>query len=702
MRARAVPFLTFFLAGAASVLPGGAATIPASGDDAVIATGLRPSALRVLSAAEHALFRRAFAAAAAGNWTDALALTAGGHNPVARLVLQWRYALDRNSGASFADIDGVMKATSGWPLHGTLQVRAETAMDPDMPPRAILDWFARNVPISGIGHIRLGEALVATGDTARGAAEIRRGWADGSFDTPTEAAILAKDASWLTPESDRARLDALLWRGEYTAARRQVARVDARTAAIANARIALAGGYERARAALDRVADSDDPALLYDWARALRRAGHDDEAHRMLLRIDPGTLTRDHAARWWSEVNIEARDALAAGEAHTALSLVAHAELPPGTAAYAEQQFLGGFIALRPLKDPALALRWFERLDANVSRPISKARAAYWEGRADEALGDTATALAHYRAAAAWPDTFYGQLALARIDPAPSLHVPDSGVEAVPRAALADDTLMPEMRVLADLGLEHDLRLFAAADAAAYPAPGHLKTLLASLTRWGYPEIAVRLAKEASYAGTAMPDYSHPVIALPSYPGPGAAPDPALVLGLIRQETEFDPWAVSSAGARGLMQMMPASARIAARRAGLDFRPDAIMSDRTYNLQLGMVEFAGHLSLWGGSLVLASAGYNAGDGNVRKWLATNGDPRAGADPVDWIEQIPFAETRNYVERVLENTEVYRARLAGRDTPLRILADLYAPQTPPAAVLTVAADPGTGSDPIKAR
>jgi soluble lytic murein transglycosylase len=160
-----------------------------------------------------------------------------------------------------------------------------------------------------------------------------------------------------------------------------------------------------------------------------------------------------------------------------------------------------------------------------------------------------------------------------------------------------------------------------------------------------------------------------------------------LVHALIRQETEFDSYAVSPAGARGLMQMMPASAKKAAHDGGLPYHPDALLADPQYNIQLGMIEFAGHLSNWGGSYVLATASYNAGPGNVKKWLAANGDPRAGTDPIDWIEQIPFSETRNYVQRVLENMEVYRNRLQGADQKLQILSDLYAPATPPDTVLS---------------
>jgi soluble lytic murein transglycosylase len=205
------------------------------------------------------------------------------------------------------------------------------------------------------------------------------------------------------------------------------------------------------------------------------------------------------------------------------------------------------------------------------------------------------------------------------------------------------------------------------------------------LTGWGYPEIAVRLAKGLSYDGVYLPAFTHPLVTLPSYVGPGAAPDPALVLGLIRQETEFDAYAVSSAGARGLMQMMPASAKIAAKQAKLPYKPNALLSDPHYNMQLGMTEARGQLDRFDGSWVLAAAAYNAGPNNAKKWLASNGDPRQ-TDPIDWIEQIPFGETRNYVQRVLENAEVYRARLAGKDVPLNILADLYAPNAPRMAAL----------------
>jgi len=442
----------------------------------------------------------------------------------------------------------------------------------------------------------------------------------------------------------------------------------------------------RARAALARLRDSTDPGLLFDWSRAFREGNRDSEAHAMLLRVPAATLVRDHPAGWWSEVGVQARDAMNDGDPRLALRLVEHAGLTGGDQ-YAEQQFLGGFIALRLLKQPAVALPWFQRLQAAVARPISRARASYWLGRTYEQMGDTASAIAQYRLAATHPETFYGQIALARIDPAPLLHLTDNGVETAPPAELDGDVLMAQIKTLADLGQDTPLRAFIDRDVELNPSPGHVKRLILSLWDWGYPAIAVRLAKAQSYAGLTMPDMLFPVIPLPPYKGPGSGPEAAVVLGLIRQETEFDAYSVSGAGARGLIQVMPGTARFAAHLGGLPWRPGDLLTDSAYDVQLGMIEFMTHMSRWNGSLMLAVASYNAGPSNAKKWLTANGDPRGAAvDPVDWIEQIPFGETRNYVQRVLENAGVYRARLAGRDVPLRIMSDLYAPGNAPPAVL----------------
>jgi len=641
------------------------------------AAPVRPSNVHVLSAADHDLFLRAWQAAEHGDWTGARNLAAQGANPVARQLLEWRYA--REGAASFPEIDAVLKSSTGWPGRGLLYARAEQSLPLTMGGSEIIAWFGARAPATAIGRIRLGEALIDDGQSARGRALVRDGWAGGSFDPATELAIVQKDGGFITQADDRARLDNLIWRGDTAAARRELARVTGGTTA-AKARLALLAGLKAARAALAAAAKSDDPALLFDWAAALRRAGKDDEAHAMLLRVPAAALLKDHAARWWTEHNIQARDAMADNDNALALKLVSHAALTGGDD-YSEAQFLGGFIELRLLKDARAALPWFQRMEAAVGRPISKAKAQYWQGRALDALGQGAAAMTQYRKAATHPETFYGQLALAKTGGL--LHLEDAAVEAAPESELETDPLLPVLRVLAELGQESDLRLFLDADAAANPAPRHLKRLMMDVTDWGYPEIAVRQAKLLGYGGSLILAYSHPVIPLPGFSGAGTEPPPAMVLGLIRQESEFDPYAVSSAGAQGIMQMMPSLARAQARIAALPYRPEALLGDVDYGIQLGMSEFGGFLTHYNGSVVLAIAAYNAGPSNAARWLKSIGDPRTGTvDPIDWIEQISFPETRNYEQRVLENTGAYRARLAGKDVPVQILSDLYAPGAPP--------------------
>jgi soluble lytic murein transglycosylase len=645
-----------------------------------------PSAMRVLSAPDHDIYSRAFDAADRGDWIAARSLATQGHDAVATRLVTWRYVLDKNSGASFSEIDGFLKNNADWPLRDTVQARAEGAMDPTMAPAAVIAWFNGRDPQTGLGMVRLGDAMIATGRQADGRALVQRGWIVGNFRPDQELAIVQKDGGFLTPDIDRARLASLISRDDATGAERELSRVTDDVQALGRARLALRTSRatgERLAAALP-AAVASDPDLLFDRARAARRAGDNGMAALFLQRAELKDFIAAHPTRWWNDANLVVRAEITAGNARAAYGIVSDTGLNTGTE-FSESEFLAGWIALRFLHNPTRALDHFRRLESGVSRPISLARARYWKGRCYEAAHDQPKAIAQYQLAAQAPESFYGQLALARIDGTPVLHVNDMQVDGTSAGdALDRSDLGRAIRVLGDLGQVNILRIFALRQQELHPDAASVKALVQVLTEMGFRAVAVRVAKAASYGGLTMLAYTHPVIPLPSYPGPGSAPDPALVLGLIRQETEFDPDAVSNAGARGMMQMMPASAQLAASRSGLPYRPNDLIADPNYNIQLGMVEYSGNLANWNGSLVLSIAAYNAGPGNVKRWLATNGDPRsASTDPVDWIEEIPFSETRNYVQRVLENAQIYRNRLAGHDTPLKILADLYAPLTPAA-------------------
>jgi len=660
-----------------------------SGEDVSAPSEHRSGTSHVLGASDHELYTRAFEAIDRGDWPAAKALAAQGHDAMAKRLVQWRFLLDKNSGASFGEIDAFLKANPEWPSRSSLYARAEAALDPATTPAAVTAWFGDRNPVSAMGKIRLGEALMAAGRTTLGRNLIRQAWAEGSFEPDQELAVVQKDGALLTPDVDRARLDNLLWRDDLGGARREMARVDDTAQRLAAARIALRsnpGSAQRTIASLSADLISD-PSLLFDRARAARRAGDDTGAVTLLQRAPLKELAKNHATKLWVELSIAVRQALQDGNPKAAYELASDAGFTSGSE-FADAEFLAGWIALRFLKDPQTALLHFKKLGDGVSRPISLARARYWSGRAYEDAGDTSSAWQQYRLAAKASDTFYGQLALARIDATPQLHLRNSVVDApLSRAAFEKEDLIRAMRILADLGEQDTLRNFALYYQELHPDAVHAKLLAQALVEMGFRDVAVRVAKAASYADIYLLTYTHPVIPVPAYRGPGTAPEPALVLGIIRQETEFDAASVSHAGARGIMQVMPSGVRKNARLAGLPYRPNDVIGDPNYNMQLGMTEFAGYLSDWNNSLILSAAAYNAGTNNAKRWIATFGDPRnPNVDPIDWIEEIPFGETRNYVQRVIENLEVYRSRLAGRDQPLRIMADLYAPGIPTPKVL----------------
>jgi soluble lytic murein transglycosylase len=432
----------------------------------------------------------------------------------------------------------------------------------------------------------------------------------------------------------------------------------------------------------------NDPGLLFDRIKLMRAWKQVDTIALYLSRMPTRQLAQIDPARWWNEINADAREALAERRFQTAHAIIGYSGLTSGQE-FSEAQFLAGWLDLRFLRNPREAHTHFVALGGSVNRPLNKSRAYYWAGRAGEAAGDVAQARVDYRYAAQFSQTFYGQLALAKLDPTPTLHVGETPAPATAAdvAQYQNRDLTRAIHVLADLGLVAHLRTFAAAAAESHSDPKQLKLLAADVSQMGFTDVAIRVAKTAAYSGIHFLEYSHPAIGVPAYSGPGYTPEAPLVLALIRQETEFDPAAVSGSGARGLMQLMPASAETDARRGNLPFLPNQLLSNPTYNMQLGMIELGDNLGYYGGSYVLAATAYNAGRTNVNRWIAAYGDPRSPVvDPLDWIEEIPFGETRNYIMRVLENTEVYRNRLSGRDEPLRILTDLYRPRAPDARPL----------------
>lgn len=615
-------------------------------------------------------------AADRNDWQTAMRLAGQASDRDAARIVEWRYLVNADSSATFADISAFLSDHPDWPWRDRMLARAEEDIPAGLSPSEVLAWFGDRRPQTADGALRLGSSLIAVGRAEEGKAVIRDAWIANRFSAGEENNFLGAHASVLSPADHVARLERLLAGNDINDARRQLGRVDARARRIAEARITLKSTPNTASTVPSTLdpAERSDPWLAYDHARALRRNGNDDAAWTVMRSVQGPLPSPDD---WWLERHIMARDALKVREYNVSYQLAAENGMESG-GGFADAEFLAGWIALRYQNRPDIALEHFRTLADGVSFPISRARAHYWTGRALDALGQTEEAVASYERAARDSTTYYGQLALTELSPEPFLSLPTEMPE--PDRRLDNDGRIRAMKALVDLDRTALLRVFAVHLASEDRSPGRMRYLTDFMSATGDRVMALRLAKTASYADVMLLPYLDPIIDIPES-ARRARVEPALIFGITRQESEFDAAAVSHAGARGLMQLMPGTAEITARGIGVGYS-QARLTNPDYNIQLGSAHLEDLLERWGGSYILTIAAYNAGSGNVARWIETYGDPRSPeVDNIDWIELIPFGETRNYVQRVLENIQVYRTRLAGSDHPLEIVADLSRSNAP---------------------
>ena len=656
------------------------------------------------STANRGLLDQTITAAKNGEWTRATNLAVQTGSRPAQVFVEWLYLSDGGTDATFGQLSAFLSAHPNWPRREAMLTNAEKAMPADVDPRLVVEWYGDREPLTPMGMIRLGEAHLVSGNRERGLELIRKAWSEDGFSAQEEDAILGAHGDILRDQDHRARLDQRLAVDDIAAARRQIARVDGTSRQVAEARLRLKSSPEQAAGIMASLPAElhANRGLLHDASRAYRRRDRNEEAYQILLKTPADSAVMNSPEGWWSERQTLARDALKDKRYQLAYDIASRHGLQSG-GGFADAEFLSGWIALRFLNKPDAALKHFQSLANGVSLPISIARGWYWSGRAEEALQHPNEAIAHYRKAAENPETFYGQLALARIEETPVLRLTTAAhtPTRADQAAFDADERVGVIRILSQAKDRSLARVFAVRVANDQPAdPKKLELLAQLMVQLGDPAMSVRVAKLASYSGVMLMSHLAPVVTLPRFPGTAAGPDPALVLGITRQESEFDPAVVSSAGARGLMQLMPATARHAASMNRLDFKLSDLTTNPRYNMQLGMVTLDDYIAYWGDSYVLGIASYNAGPTNVRKWVEANGDPRdSSVDPIDWIEMIPFSETRNYVQRVLENIEIYRNRLSGSDQRLTILSGLYRPKLPNRVVVKEQVIPAATEVPI---
>ncbi len=605
-----------------------------------------------------AILRAAWDRAEARDYDEAAALAERARDPVVRDLVRWRRLL-RGDG-DFSEMRDHLETRPDWAGRAIIRREAERAMPP-LPASEVLAFFDGDPPMTGSGAIRLAEALTATDRRPAADAEIARAWRDRILTREERERI---EAGWPAVARRHAeeRLDAMLWRGEAEQARAVLPLVSPGWRALAEARIALRDRRPGVDGLIARVpaALADDPGLAYERFLWRDRAGRTADAEALLAERSRSAESLGRPDIWAPRRAVVARRAFREGRARDAYRAAsAHRSDPSaGYGAYADLEWLSGWIALSGLGDAATAERHFRAFREAVETPISVGRAGYWLGRALEAQGKDPGAA--YAEAAQHPTSFYGQLAAERIgrDPSAALAVRD-GARDWRAAPLHGRPTERAILLMAAAGHGDRARWFLTEIAEDLDSRDELAALGALALAVGRPDAAIRIGKTGAGRGDVVMDIYYPVTELADARG---SIEPALAKAVARQESELNPAAVSPAGARGVMQLMPGTARLMAGELGLPYRPASLTEDPAYNARLGMGYMARMLRRYDGAAILAVAAYNAGPSRVDDWLVRLGDPRRGVDPIDWIESIPFTETRNYVQRVMEGLHVYRARL----------------------------------------
>jgi soluble lytic murein transglycosylase len=644
----------------------------------LIALQLAPwQADAALSEADRKIYSEAFRQAEKKDYDGARKTAARGGEALLGEFFEWLELTRDKDDGDFAESSAFLDANPHWPRLGTIRRRAEESLPKDLHTAQLVAWFGERSPKTVEVALLLVEALRAEGQEAAAIRLLRETWTTSRFSADEERDFRTRYLGLLSRDDEMARLETLLRLRSVAAARRQAKRLGAGYPELAEARLKLALDRPGVDGAIGRVPAGlkNDPGLLYERARWRQRRGRVEGVIELIDQAGP-VIRRPE--RWWALRHWAARRAFAEGDFAASYRLASGHDLKQG-AGFADGEWLAGWIALRHLNDPKRAYAHFARLHGGVGTPISLARGAYWAGEAATALGDTQTAAQWYQRAARHATAFYGQLANARLGQPLELDLanpPAPSAEA--KAAFEERELVRLVRLLGAFDQrKHQKTFFTHLRRQADSNLDHhlLAELAVSL---GRPDQALLTAKQARRNGALMAAHLFPLPAdLGAKVTAVSAPEPALVLALIRQESAFDPQAVSRAGARGLMQLMPATAHKVARTINAKYSKSMLTEDPALNLRLGRAYLDELLQDYSGTNILALAAYNAGPRRVRSWIKEFGDPRdPDVDPVDWVESIPFNETRNYVQRVMEGLVVYRLALTGQRTvmPLDLAAN----------------------------
>ena len=606
---------------------------------------------------------------------DAAQAAAAISDPVARKLAEWIILRSDDNGASVERYRAFITANPSWPSQSFLRRRLEAALwDDHRDDATVWAWFENESPLSAKGKFSLARVMIARGDRANAQRLVRDAWRNDAMSEDTESTALDLFGALLTPGDHKARMDLMLYGSEHEVAMRAAKRLGSSEVALAKARIAAYRKASNTRATLDAVPRElhGDPGYIFSKIQLLRREEKFTEAAQLMMSApkDPGRLY--NLDEWWIERRLLSRKMVDVGEHRTGYLIARDAALPARDIYKTEQEFTAGWIALRFLRDASTAAQHFARIGVGSTNPTTLARAGYWQGRAAEAAGRSQEARTAYAAAAEHSTSYYGQLARAKLG-LPQIEL--NGVPAARGRAVERLEIVRAVQLLYELD-ERDIAIPIFGDMGENGDPDALVGLGELASRNSDARGMLLMGKAALNRGLSFDYYAYPVTGIPPFRSIGPDVEQSIVYAIARQESAFNPSVVSPAQAYGLMQVTPDAGKYVCKKYGASFDLGRLKTDPVYNAALGAAELGGLIEDYRGSYVLTFAAYNAGRGSVKKWVDRYGDPRdPKVDAVDWVELIPFSETRNYVQRIMENLQVYRARFGG-GSRLQIEADLH--------------------------
>jgi soluble lytic murein transglycosylase len=596
-------------------------------------------------------------------WSTALLQSKKAKDKSIYNFIQWRHLLTPGNQASFYDYLGFIKRNENYPRIGRIRYLAEHKLSTDsVSPNKIIAWFNSEEPLSGYGKLILGESFILKGDITKGTSLIKDGWVTAELNRANIKYFRKKYKKYLNAEDYIKRADYLAWEGKFWDLKRMLRYLPKDYELLYTARQILMSKSYGVDNAIKNVPTKlkNDAGLNYDRLKWRRKRGRVDDSLEIIFKVPNNKNYLVRPDKWWKERAIMARALIYKKKYESAYKVASKHSLDKGPE-FADAEWMSGWIALSFLNDPILAIDHFNNFYQNVSYPISLSRGAYWLGKSYEKIGDQEQSKQWYNEATKYLSTYYGQLAFLKTRPNQTFELDEQAIvpeeyrkyfykkELVRIVYLLDELNKDKytkhiLRHLANDNIKNGSEILAA-------------ELATNISRYDF---AIQISKIASYQKRFHNDFNYPIMSTPKYVNGRKIPETAFILSLIRQESEFDMRANSHVGAQGLMQLMPYTAKLVAKQAKLPYSKSRLTSDPEYNINLGSHYIAGLILQYDGAYPFATAAYNAGPKRVKYWKKINKDPqKKQVDFVDWVELIKFKETRNYVQRVMENYNVYR-------------------------------------------